>query len=302
MASEDGKVPPSLDSLKKKWNGMSENYQSNYQIWAQPGLQLLFSNLALNEPPGSWEKETDRPKSILEVGVGPGGALARVLNQVPCGCEYTATDYAEEMVKLCRETLDGITPPGSAVNVVQAPASKLPFENGVFDRYVSNLCLMLIPDFDAGLREAARVLRPGAVMAFTLWGRRQRSHYFSIQSQAMKELGIVNNAGFDQPTRDNYHVLDQGVEATKARVRNAGFDRVVLFFTNLSHGHLDGKQYVKHRLATDQSGRTFREALPAAQLIALETLMVTKADELIAKGEPIGLDVAVIVCRRQMQL
>ncbi len=49
---------------------------------------------------------------------------------------------------------------------------------------------------------------------------------------------------------------------------------------------------------SDQSGKKLREALTEAQRAALLEGMAAKADALIAKGEPIGLDIAVVVATR----
>ena len=65
--------------------------------------------------------------------------------------------------------------------VQQASADDLPFEDRSYDRYVANLCLMLVPDFPKSVSEAARVLRPGGMLGATLWGDRAKSPFFTIQ-------------------------------------------------------------------------------------------------------------------------
>ncbi len=71
------------------------------------------------------------------------------------GLVKKATDYATEMVRAARRTL----PPH--VSVQEASADRLPFGDATFDRYVANLCLMLVPSFDEAVTEAVRVLRSG---------------------------------------------------------------------------------------------------------------------------------------------
>jgi 4a-hydroxytetrahydrobiopterin dehydratase len=294
-----GRAPPSLTQLLGKWNKMSDNYEQNYQVWSLAGLQVLYSNLQLQPPPGGWSSDSSLgpPKAIVEVGCGPGGALERVLPQLPHGCHYAATDYSPEMLSRAKMAL---TASASKVRMSfsEAPASCLPFANGSFDRYVSNLTLMLVPDFDAAAKEAARVLKPGGLAAFSLWGRREKSHYFRLQSEVMSEMGVKNSAGFDKPVRDNFHVVDEGEARLRARVKEAGFDRVVVFYTCLAHGHVDGLEYALHRLATDQGGAKLRESLSDDQRKQLVEGMRCRADELIAKGEPIGLDIAIVLARR----
>ena len=57
--------------------------------------------------------------------------------------------------------------PGARLTV--AAAESLPFEDGTFDVTLSQLVVNFLSDPEGGLREMARVTRPGGVVAGCVW-------------------------------------------------------------------------------------------------------------------------------------
>ena len=98
---------------------------------------------------------------VLDVGCGPGGLTSELVART--GAERVAAiDPAPQFADACRERH-----PGADVRV--GPAEDLPFEDGAFDASLAQLVLAFMSDPDAGVREMARVTRPGGTVALCMW-------------------------------------------------------------------------------------------------------------------------------------
>lgn len=102
-----------------------------------------------------------RGEQVLDVGAGPGALTAELVRRV--GAERVAAiDPSPRFVDVLRERLPG-------VDVRQAGAEELPFEDGAFDAALSQLAVTFMRDAVAGVRELARVVRTGSVVAACMW-------------------------------------------------------------------------------------------------------------------------------------
>jgi len=90
------------------------------------------------------------PQRVLEVGCGWGELAEWIARDT--GAEVVAVDLSSRMVELARER---------GVDARVADVQQLPFADGEFDLVVAAWMLYHVPDLDGGLRELARVLRPG---------------------------------------------------------------------------------------------------------------------------------------------
>ena len=97
----------------------------------------------------------------LDVGCGP-GALAAMLVERLGPARVSAADPSAPFVDACRVRLPG-------VDVVEAGAEALPFADGAFDAALSQLVVNFMRDGEAGVREMARVTRPGGTVASCVW-------------------------------------------------------------------------------------------------------------------------------------
>jgi SAM-dependent methyltransferase len=94
------------------------------------------------------------PKSALDVGCGE-GRFCRMLKQH--GVEVTGIDPTSKLIAAARARDAGGV-------YLEAPAEQLPFPDASVDLVVSYLTLIDIPDVQAGIREMARVLKPGGAL------------------------------------------------------------------------------------------------------------------------------------------
>lgn len=102
-----------------------------------------------------------RDGRVLDIGCGPGPLTSELAALV--GAErVAAVDPSEAFVQACRARV-----PGADVRV--GVAERLPFAANSFDAVLAQLVVPLMEDREAGVREMARVARPGAAVAACVW-------------------------------------------------------------------------------------------------------------------------------------
>jgi len=102
-----------------------------------------------------------RDASVLEAGSGAGGFTQLLAEAVvPHGGTVTALDESDEMLHATRDLLTG-GPHGASVRYQQGDIGSLPFDRATFDLAWSSRTVHHLADQLAGVRELARVLKPG---------------------------------------------------------------------------------------------------------------------------------------------
>ena len=117
---------------------------------------------------------------VLDVGCGPGALTGELVRRV--GAEaVTAVDPSEAFVAAAKERYP-------TVAVQRAGAEHLPFDDGVFDAALAQLVVHFMSDPVAGLREMARVTRPGGVVAACVWDHAGERTPLAVFWQAAGDL------------------------------------------------------------------------------------------------------------------
>jgi demethylmenaquinone methyltransferase/2-methoxy-6-polyprenyl-1,4-benzoquinol methylase len=100
--------------------------------------------------------------SALDVCCGTGDMALELAGRVSPGGHVIGCDFSEPMLDLAREKARGRA--AEAVRFEWADALSLPYDAGRFDAVTVGFGVRNLADLDRGLREMARVLRPGGRM------------------------------------------------------------------------------------------------------------------------------------------
>jgi demethylmenaquinone methyltransferase / 2-methoxy-6-polyprenyl-1,4-benzoquinol methylase len=95
--------------------------------------------------------------SVLDVACGTGAVAIELVRRY--GCRVTGVDQSPEMLDSARPRL------GNRVELVEARAEALPFEDATYDGLTFTYLLRYVDDPAATMRELTRVVRPGARVA-----------------------------------------------------------------------------------------------------------------------------------------
>jgi len=125
-------------------------------------------------------------RHVLEIASGTGHLAAEAVAR---GASVVGVDVASSMVALARERVPGAT-------FREADAEALPFQDEHFDSVLCCFGLLHFARPAQALREAARVLKPGGTVSFTVWCSPEQGGEFlglvlkTYQAHANLEVGL----------------------------------------------------------------------------------------------------------------
>jgi SAM-dependent methyltransferase len=146
---------------------------------------------------------------VLEIAAGTGVVTRNLASVLPESVSIVATDLNQPM-------LDTASAIGTRrpVEWRQADAMKLPFPDGSFDAVVCQFGAMFFPDRPKAYSEARRVLRPGGVFMFNVWGRIEENEFADVVTTSLESLFPADPPRFLARTPHGYYehaVIDRDV-------------------------------------------------------------------------------------------
>lgn len=126
---------------------------------------------------------------VLDVGCGPGRALATLAAKAPRG-RVVGADPSEVMAEVALARNRGLVRSGR-VDVAIAEVAALPFAAACFDKVLCVHVVYFWPDLDAALRELARVIKPGGRMALVFRTSADTSAVESFPSEVYRFRALL---------------------------------------------------------------------------------------------------------------
>ena len=208
--------------IREEWNKLASSYASKVSQVILKGYYALLPYLRLSEA-----------QVVVETACGPGNGFELLRQDLPATAKILANDISPRLVELARaKELDN-------VEVVEAVNEALPYADGIADRYVSSMALHLVEFPEKMLAEAFRVLKPGSIAAFSIFGDRSHCSITNIAVQCLEKHA-------PEQFRSPFHLSD--LSTLRAIITAAGF-RPVIIFDEMSYlAELERVHLVDHLL------------------------------------------------------
>lgn len=221
MSSDPGTHEHSdaLEHRRKAWAKLAPKYDKKIDLFERKVLGQEHRTWACSQATGE----------TLEVAIGTGLNL----RHYPSSVSLTGIDLSSEMLAIARQRAAEL---GREVDLREADAQALPFEDDSFDTVVCTYSLCNVPDDAIAIREMKRVLKPGGKLVLVdhiksavkpVFWIQKVWEFFSIRidgdHQTRRPLAHVKAAGFEVVTRDRmrWGILERLVAAKPGRTSDS---------------------------------------------------------------------------------
>lgn len=236
----------------------------------------------------------DAPLKVLEIGAGAGGLAKELLSLSDvCIQELKVSDISNGMLEQAADRLEGFDHNG-VVTIEKADATKLPYEDSRFDRYFANMVLLYVDDPMDMIQEAHRVLAPGGIAGFTVWGRSKDSPLMTIVPDVLEEFGLRKK---DPILRSSFH-LGQDDTALRNKFFDCGFEKCTVMHYPCAMECLDATSFVEMIIEGAASTKAEIESFSQEDQKRVREEVFRRGKNVLDNGLPIALDCAVIIARK----
>lgn len=177
----ESKPDQARERIRSVWDAMAPGWESFRQdLWE------------LSRPVSEWlvERLDPRPgQTILDLAAGLGDTGFLAARRVGETGRVLVTDFAPRMVAAARRRAAelGIT----NVDFRELDGERMALESECVDGVVCRWGYMLMPDPGAAFAETSRVMRPGANLAFSVFGAADRNPWASLVGRILVEDGHI---------------------------------------------------------------------------------------------------------------
>lgn len=228
-------------------------------LWFDPFAADLVRRLP-NRPPGD----------ILEIACGTGLVTRRLRERVDSALRVVATDLSAAMLDYARGKLGD----GKGIEWREADALALPFDDQAFGAVVCGFGIMFVPDRQAMLKDARRVLADDGILLFNVWDRIEENPHAAVNAAVVEAMFPGDS---EMRFRTPYDMHD--IEELRQLLAGAGFRETLIEKQRIAIQGADPKA-----IATGQVRGTPRAALLEKRGVSLDIVIDKVADALAAAG------------------
>jgi SAM-dependent methyltransferase len=195
------KVPPVVTTRWQLARDAAVRYQDVIVPWIiGPFAEALVGTVA--PQPG---------QAILDVGCGTGAATRVAARAVGRAGHVVGLDLNSGMLEVARgfdgrNGLDSDDAEPAEIAWLEATATAMPLADASFDAVVASQLFQFVPEVDAVARETRRVLRPGGMVAASVWRGLVANPYFAAQIETVAQRlgdeaveGLLTNFAISDP-------------------------------------------------------------------------------------------------------
>jgi SAM-dependent methyltransferase len=228
-------------------------------LWFDPFAADLVRRLS-RRPPGD----------VLEIACGTGLVTRRLRECIDSDIRIVATDLSAAMLDYARGKLGE----GNGIEWREASALALPFDDRTFGAVVCGFGIMFVPDRQAMLKEARRVLAEGGTLLFNVWDRIEQNPHAAANAAVLEAMFPGD---LEMRFRTPYDMHDTA--GLRELLAAAGFRETLIETKRIPIQGADPQV-----IATGQLRGTPRSALLEKRGVALDLVIAKVADALAAAG------------------